>query len=170
MNRTLKRILWAACGLAASAWAVAGERERAPAAEPAPALPSNQPLQPFTTDGCSAFPSRAEWMSADWCHCCLTHDLAYWRGGTEDERVKADEALKACVLAASGSAELSDLMFAGVRMGGSPYFATTYRWGYGWPFGRFYKPLSAGEQEQASSLAAAYQATNPTLACPRETP
>ena len=44
----------------------------------------------FATDGCSLFPDRALVGSADWCDCCLAHDLAYWRGGTESQRLDAD--------------------------------------------------------------------------------
>ena len=128
-----------------------------------------QPMQPFATDGCSLFPDRSLISKADWCSCCVAHDLAYWRGGTALERLRADQDLKACVLAASGSAELADLMFAGVQMGGGPYFFTPYRWGYGWPMGRLYRPLSADEDAQASSLRAKYTATHPILACPTET-
>ena len=52
---------------------------------------TTQPV-PFTTDGCSLFPDRALVGRADWCDCCLAHDLAYWRGGTEEQRLTADRA------------------------------------------------------------------------------
>jgi hypothetical protein len=132
------------------------------------ACASAQVLQPFSTDGCSLFPDRSLVGKADWCSCCLAHDLAYWRGGMADERLKADQDLKSCVLAASGSPELADLMFAGVRTGGGPYFFTPYRWGYGWSFGRLYEPLSPTEETQAASLRARYVSTNPALVCPSE--
>ena len=112
------------------------------------------------------FPDRSLISSADWCGCCLRHDLAYWRGGTEEERLKADEGLKACVQEASGSAALAELMFDGVRAGGGPYFFTSYRWGYGWSFGRLYKALSAEEDAQVSALRAQYIESNPGLSCP----
>ena len=112
------------------------------------------------------FPDRSLINKSDWCSCCLAHDLAYWRGGTADERLKADQELKTCVFAASDNAELADLMLAGVRAGGGPYFFTSYRWGYGWPFGRLYEPLSTAEEAQASSLRALYISSNPALACP----
>lgn len=123
-------------------------------------------MQPFSTDGCSLFPDRALLGKTDWCGCCVAHDQAYWRGGTSDERLKADQALKACVLAASGDAKLADLMFSGVRMGGGPQWPTPYRWAYGWPPGRMYAPLSEAEQAQADALLSAYQASHPALACP----
>lgn len=129
------------------------------------AAPQAQELQPFTTDGCSLFPDRAHYGRADWCHCCLRHDLAYWRGGTAEERAAADQALEACVLAATGSTALADLMLAGVRVGGGPYFATPYRWAYGWPYGRGYEPLSEVERATADRLEADYRARNPALVC-----
>jgi hypothetical protein len=127
-------------------------------------------LQPFTTDGCSSFPDRAPVGTADWCHCCLRHDLAYWRGGTADERLKADEDLRSCVQAASGSAELGDLMFTGVRVGGTPYSIASYRWGYGWTQPRAYEPLTAAEEAQAATWRSRYFESNPTQACPRAAP
>ena len=38
-------------------------------------------------------------------------------------------------------------MLAGVRVGGTPYLPTPFRWGYGWPYPRFYKELSEKETE-----------------------
>lgn len=126
-------------------------------------------LQPFATDGCSMFPDRALIGAADWCRCCLAHDLAYWRGGTSEARLAADQALRSCVQQASGSEALAELMFTGVRAGGGPYFYTPYRWGYGWAFGRPYGALTAAEERLASSLEREYRDRNPTLACPGTT-
>lgn len=123
-------------------------------------------LQPFTTDGCSLFPDRALIGQADWCNCCVAHDLAYWRGGTAEQRLQADEALRSCVQAASGSRALADLMFDGVRVGGGPYFFTPYRWGYGWRHGRGYRALSDDQQAQADALQADHLARNPQQSCP----
>ena len=129
---------------------------------------STPELRPFSTDGCSLFPDRSLIGKSDWCSCCLAHDLAYWQGGSSDQRLKADEELKRCVLSVSGSEQLADLMFAGVRSGGGPYFFTPYRWGYGWPYGRWYSPLTEAEEARASTLKAKYIAGNPTLACPKD--
>jgi hypothetical protein len=118
---------------------------------------------PFTTDGCSWFPDRG--ASSDWCHCCLAHDLVYWRGGTAEERLKADQDLQACVRAATQSQGLATLMFFGVRTGGGPHLNTSFRWGYGWPYGRGYKALSPEEAQAADRLEAEYRATNPSLRC-----
>ena len=80
-----------------------------------------------------------------WKECCHKHDLAYWRGGTEEERNQADLAFKECVLKKTGNAELAEIMYQAVRVGGSPHFPTWYRWGYGWPVGRGYQKLSKEE-------------------------
>jgi hypothetical protein len=146
----------ACCALAVAA-ACAG---LAACAVQAPTQPSSSPmtLQPFATDGCSRFPDRSPIGKADWCHCCVAHDLAYWRGGTAGQRLQADQALKACVQQASGNEALAALMFNGVRIGGGPEFDTPYRWGYGWPFGRGYAPLTPQEDAQASELERDYLA------------
>jgi hypothetical protein len=86
-----------------------------------------------------------------WCGCCLHHDMAYWRGGTRDERLAADRALRDCVREKSGDRKLAGLMYRGVRVGGHPAFPVGYRWAYGWPYGRGYEPLSADEQADAQS-------------------
>jgi len=57
----------------------------------------------------------------------------------------ADNALKSCV-SKVGEPEIAAIMLTGVRVGGSPYFPTPYRWGYGWPYSRGYKPLSKDEK------------------------
>lgn len=122
-------------------------------------------LQPFSTDGCSLFPDRSYISKADWCSCCVAHDLAYWRGGTAEERLKADIALKNCVQKSTNNPFLANLMFDGVRVGGGPYLFTSYRWAYGWTAGRGYSNLTATENVEADRLTAEYLATNPQLKC-----
>lgn len=108
-------------------------------------------LKPFTTDGCSAFPDGTLDQQSLWVECCIRHDLAYWKGGTYDERLEADQALENCV-AQVGEPEIAQLMLAGVRVGGSPYFPTTYRWGYGWPYPRGYKALTREESVEVHQM------------------
>ena len=83
------------------------------------------------------------------------------------ERLDADKEMKACVLGATGNEALADLMYEGVRMGGGPYFYTSYRWGYGWSYGRLYEPLTRNEQESVSKFERDYLNSNPTLSCPK---
>lgn len=113
-------------------------------------------LTPFSTDGCSDFPDGTLEHKTLWLNCCITHDLAYWLGGTYAERQAADEALEQCV-AKVGEPEIAKLMLAGVRVGGSPFWPTAFRWGYGWPYWdgsspRGYKTLTEEEQAMAQTM------------------
>jgi len=101
-------------------------------------------IKPFTSDGCSAWPDGTLFEKTLWQRCCTAHDLAYWRGGTYSQRKIADQALKSCV-AEVGEPEIAAIMLAGVRVGGSPYWPTTFRWGYGWEWLRGYKAVSPEE-------------------------
>lgn len=107
-------------------------------------------LAPFTTDGCSAFPDGTLEQQSLWVECCIRHDLAYWKGGTYAERLAADEALQVCV-SEVGEPEIAAVMLAGVRVGGSPFYPTTYRWGYGWPWPRGYRALSREERRAVAA-------------------
>lgn len=102
-------------------------------------------LAPFTSDGCSLFPDSSSITEQDWCSCCFEHDIAYWKGGTAEEREAADVALRDCVASRTGNQTLANVMYEGVRFGGSPYFYNWYRWGYGWGFERSYQALTEEE-------------------------
>lgn len=117
----------------------------------APVFASADTLQPFTSDGCSRFPNGTPWQNELWLACCIAHDRAYWRGGTYQERLDADRELEACV-ARVGEPEVALLMLAGVRVGGSPFFPTAFRWGYGWPYPRYYGLLTEDELKQIEAL------------------
>ena len=128
------------------------------------------PMQPFTTDGCSLFPDRSSALGKDWCLCCVEHDRVYWRGGPSDLRLKADEDLRACVRTVAEHPGLASLIHAGVRIGGSAYLPTPFRWGYGWAYGRFYQPLLPGETAIADRLEAEYRASVGFNMCPSAPP
>ncbi len=114
---------------------------------------ATQSLQPFTSDGCSAFPDGTWQQQQLWLPCCVAHDYAYWQGGTEQQRISADAELQQCV-STIGEPEIASVMLAGVRVGGSPYLPTPFRWGYGWSEFRGYQGLSSEEiAEVAKSLA-----------------
>lgn len=123
-------------------------------------------LQPFTSDGCSLFPDSSLISENDWCSCCFEHDVRYWRGGTSEERKAADVELRGCVLEKTNSAGLSAAMYRGVRAGGSPYFYTWYRWGYGWSYDRKYQALTQNESRTADQLLAKYFAKAGEQVCP----
>ncbi|ROS01746.1 hypothetical protein EDC56_2191 [Sinobacterium caligoides] len=108
-------------------------------------------LQPFSSDGCSAFPDGTLSDRRLWHRCCAAHDLAYWRGGSYRERLFADQELERCVSEVADP-ELALLMMAGVRVGGTPLIPTSFRWGYGWPYPHLYHTLTAWEQKQVRYL------------------
>lgn len=112
-------------------------------------------LRPFTSDGCSAFPDGTFTDSTKWLKCCVAHDKAYWLGGTYAERLAADNALKQCISSVENK-HLAAMMWAGVRVGGSPYWLAPFRWSYGWPYTRGYNPVTDEERAYAESLLADY--------------
>ena len=113
-------------------------------------------LADFTSDRCSGgYPEGTSQQPKLWCDCCVTHDLAYWKGGTADERRAADRELERCV-AAKGEPRRAWRMRLGVWLGGGPYWPTGYRWAYGWPYGRGYAPLTDEERAAVAVKAAAF--------------
>jgi len=108
-------------------------------------------LEPFSSDGCSAFPDGTPFQQTLWLECCTDHDLAYWQGGTQAQRSEADLALEACV-SKVGEPRIARLMLAGVRVGGSPIWPTQFRWGYGWPYPRTYRELTTSETAQVLDM------------------
>ncbi|MFK8053475.1 MAG: hypothetical protein AB8F65_10930 [Woeseiaceae bacterium] len=119
---------------------------------------SDSSLRPFTSDGCSLFPDGSPISEQDWCQCCFEHDIAYWKGGTQEDRKAADIALRECVADRTDNRVLASMMYEGVRVGGSPYFYNWYRWGYGWPYERKYQALTQTEQVTAAALLRNYRA------------
>ena len=83
------------------------------------------PPHAFTSDGCSMVPDGT------WLTCCVEHDIAYWCGGSSDQRHDADRSFDACVTE-KRSACLGTVMYAGVRAGGIPWTPFPWRWAYGW--------------------------------------
>ncbi|MFA0812833.1 FAD-binding oxidoreductase [Microbulbifer epialgicus] len=103
-------------------------------------------IKPFRTDGCSVFPDGTLEKQELWFDCCQAHDYAYWKGGTYTQRELADQELKKCVTQ-TGTEEVALLMLLGVRVGGTPFLPTPFRWGYGWPYLRGYKALTNEERD-----------------------
>lgn len=108
-------------------------------------------LNPFSTDGCSRYPDGTRENPSLWRNCCVEHDVKYWLGGTSKERKNADKALYQCVKD-KGETSAAEIIYVGVRSGGSPLNQTTYRWGYGWNRVRDYKVLSSQEKEMAYQM------------------
>jgi hypothetical protein len=65
--------------------------------------------------------------------CCLIHDREYYQGGTRFQRSESDKRLYNCVRKRNGVQHriVAPLIWVGVRIGGSPYFPTSFRWGFG---------------------------------------
>lgn len=116
-------------------------------------------IKAFTTDGCSLFPDGTFSNQQLWQACCTRHDIRYWQGGTWQQRQQADRELQACV-AKMGQPGIANIMLGGVRVGGSPFWPTSYRWGYGWGYLRGYKPLNEQEQQSVNKALQQYQANH----------
>ncbi len=86
--------------------------------------PVMMPDYQFTTDGCS------RWFDESWVSCCVVHDILYWCGGSAEDRKEADNIMMQC--ANQKAALMGGIMYPGVRIGGSPWLPTPWRWGYGW--------------------------------------
>lgn len=91
-------------------------------------------MTPFKSDGCSGGMSLL-WpvlfgKLPPWEGCCVSHDRAYWAGGTDIDRLNADMRLFECVKA-NGHPYWALLMWCAVRVFGHPSFNFGWRWGYG---------------------------------------
>ncbi|WP_413575805.1 helicase [Bdellovibrio sp. HCB290] len=105
-------------------------------------------LKDFTSDGCSKSPDGIPWYNPDaFLDCCIQHDIVYWHGGTADDRILADQDLKACI-DKTGHPDIAKTYYYAVRVGGSPKFNSNFRWGYGWKENRGYTPLTQEEWDQ----------------------
>ncbi len=126
---------------------------------------STATIKDFTTDGCSLFPDGTISERDMWCDCCFYHDIAYWRGGTKEERKQADKALRICIKNKSDSSSIAWIMYMGVRFGGHPIFPTWFRWAYGWSYGRGYEPLEDEGQMDAQEKLEKYFNENQQICC-----
>jgi len=122
-------------------------------------------IRDFESDGCSLFPDGTAGDRTKWCDCCFDHDVAYWRGGSREERKTADRKLRDCVQERTKDKALADLMYHGVRVGGDPAFPTWYRWGYGWSYEGRHRPLSEEEKRLAAGRLDRYLKKNPDGYC-----
>lgn len=110
----------------------------------------NGVLKPFSSDGCSMSPDGIPGQIS-WVDCCIRHDIKYWLGGTESQRLEADKALRGCI-SDKASSFIASIYYLGVRAGGGPDQRMSYRWGYGWNYRRPYASLSEFETSQAEYL------------------
>lgn len=93
-------------------------------------LAGDLPSEPFVCDGCTSFPDRVVRVDDGRLSfpsiypACFWHDLAYWIGGSEFERLLADSQLMVNVALLS-EIEIGELMFAGVRAAGASHWRET---------------------------------------------
>ena len=86
------------------------------------------PPNPFKSDGCSMW--FDSWRGIDFYPYCFLHDLEYWVGGTNTDRLVADAQLMIDI-AKAGCPQMAEIMFHGVRVGGHERFRRTFSWGFG---------------------------------------
>lgn len=70
------------------------------------------------------------WPDGNYGKCCERHDKAYFKGGTQCDRLAADRSLRECVRM-KGHPWIAQIMYIGVRLFGAPWFPSPYRWGKG---------------------------------------
>jgi len=119
------------------------------------ACQSDVRLMAFASDGCAnhaAISKAGDNSMNNWCECCVGHDIAYWRGGTVEQRDQADARLRDCVARQTGNRELANTLYHDLRSGGSAYFVDGYRWAYGWSNQRQYQALNERELAMANNL------------------
>lgn len=105
-------------------------------------------LKPFVSDGCTIAIDGLS-LNPIWKSCCITHDAAYWLGGTRQDKDRADHQLFQCV-AQRGYPKVAEIYFKAVRKFGLPNLPTPFRWGFGWNCLRPYGELKKSEIRQAA--------------------
>lgn len=110
------------------------------------AVQTTEPISDFKSDGCSSYPDKSLTGTGSWLHCCMAHDIAYWMGGTEEQREDADLELKACVSEATNPIR-GRIMYSGVRVGGLPKTHLPWRWAYGYESQRGYQKITSSEYQ-----------------------
>ena len=106
------------------------------------AAPASAQRTPLVTDGCTLAPEF------DFGDCCHAHDAIYWKGGTEAERLRADEKFRQC-LRDKGHRLLDVLYYLGLRFGGIGALPTPWRWGFGWEWPYSAKPIDGSPRNSA---------------------
>ena len=93
-------------------------------------IEQDPPKKPFKSDGCSGgWPDT--WNEYNLYPACFIHDLKYWNGGDDVDRLIADAELMIDIVKITGDVGLAQIMFAGVRAGGGPHYKRSYSWNFG---------------------------------------
>jgi len=85
----------------------------------------------FISDGCTMWPDSTNGISIY--EACFLHDLKYWCGypGEDIARLQADAELMMDVARIRNSIKMAELMFHGVRRGGTEHLKLAFSWGFG---------------------------------------
>lgn len=94
-------------------------------------IEKDPPAKNFVSDGCTMWPNVTNGISIY--EACLLHDIKYWCGhpGEDVARLKADAELMIDVSRIRDSVKMAEIMFHGVRRGGSEHLKQEFSWGFG---------------------------------------
>ncbi len=94
-------------------------------------IKKDPPALAFSSDGCTLWPDSTGGKNIY--PACFLHDLKYWAGyPNEDvERLIADAELMIEVARIRQSTKMAEIMFHGVRLGGTDKLKQPFSWGFG---------------------------------------
>ena len=94
-------------------------------------IENDPPAKTFVSDGCTMWPDETGGICIY--QACFFHDLKYWAGypGEDVERLIADAELMIDVAKIRGGTKMAELMFHGVRVGGTEKLKQAFSWGFG---------------------------------------
>lgn len=94
-------------------------------------IEKDPPKKVFVSDGCTMWPDITNGKNIY--EACFLHDLKYWCGypGEDIARLQADAELMMDVARIRNSIKMAELMFHGVRRGGTEHFKLAFSWGFG---------------------------------------
>ena len=94
-------------------------------------IEKDPPALSFSSDGCTMWPDLTG--GKDIYEACFLHDLKYWAGYPSEkvERLIADAELMIDVARIRKSTKMAELMFQGVRIGGTDKLKMAFSWGFG---------------------------------------
>lgn len=94
-------------------------------------IEKDPPQKTFVSDGCTMWPDITNGKNIY--EACFLHDLKYWCGypGEDIARLQADAELMMDVARIRDSIKMAELMFHGVRRGGTEHLKLAFSWGFG---------------------------------------
>ena len=94
-------------------------------------IEKDPPALAFSSDGCTLWPDISN--GKDIYPACFLHDLKYWAGYPNEsvERLIADAELMIDVARIRESTKMAEIMFHGVRAGGTSKLSLSFSWGFG---------------------------------------